>query len=173
MPTNVGFRITGMYFGSEKATTNEIRVDVASATPTVYEVMVEVTKKVAGGGVSGVDGFLFDPLFPSPNDSLKSFTIKYSLPPKAPYAFGVYFLQENKMGNPVYVWQYYIFDKNYKQKNNDNNTAKFNASPDAPIENDDVIVWRQVAIMQGPNGGNLIAADMASGMSGLRQRGIL
>ena len=173
MPSNIGFRITGMFFGASDAVTREIRVNVPNPTPTVYDVMVEVVKKVTAGGVTGVSGFTFDPIFPSSTDSLNSFTIKYTAAPKSAYGPGVYFLQENKMGNPIYVFQYYIFDKNFVQKNNNNQTAQFNAAPDVPIVDDDIVVWRQVAIMQGANGVNRVVSEMASTMAGLREKGIL
>jgi hypothetical protein len=173
MPTNIGFRVTGMFFGATSSITKEVRVDVPNPSPTVYDVMIEVVKKVTSNGVPGVSGFTFDPIFPSASDSLNSITIQYTVSPKSPYGSGIYFLQENKMGNPIYVFQYYIFDQNFVQKNNNNQTARFNAAPDVPIADNDIIVWRQVAILQGANGVNRVASEMASAMTGLREKGIL
>lgn len=73
-----------MYFGAEQSITNEIRVDVAKEKPTVYDVMLEVVKKVTKGGVDGVSGFTFEPLFPSPEETLSSITIQYTEAPKDP-----------------------------------------------------------------------------------------
>jgi hypothetical protein len=173
MPTNIGFRVTGMYFGAKDSVTQEIRVDVLKPNPTVYEVMIEVVKKVQTGVVPGVSTFIFDPAFPSESDSLKSFTIVYDEAPKSPYNAGVYFLQENKMVNPIYVFQYYIFDSNLAQKNNNNKTKNFNESPDSPIVDDDIIVWRQVAIMQGANGQNRVLSDAMKAINGLRDGGAI
>lgn len=173
MPLNVGFRVTGMYFGAKESITQEIRVDVVKTNPTVYDVMIEVVKKVQTGGVPGVETFIFDPAFPAESDSLKSFTIVYNQAPKAPYNAGVYFLQENKMVNPVYVFQYYIFDSTFVQKNNNNKTKNFNESPDVEIVDNDTIVWRQVAIMQGANGQNRVLSDAIKAINGLRDGGAI
>ena len=173
MPSNVGFRVTGMYFGAGDSVTDTIRVDVPNDNPTVYDVMVEVVKKVNAGGVPGVGGFTFDPIFPSDMDSLNSITVEYSAAPKSPYNEGIYFLQENKMSNPIHVFQYYIFDAEFKQKNNNNQTANFNAPPDAPIVDNDIVIWRQVAIMQGANGFRRVRADMSRAMQGLKSKQVL
>jgi hypothetical protein len=173
MPTNIGFRVTGMYFGAKDSVTQEIRVDVQKPNPTVYDVMIEVVKKVQMGAVPGVSTFIFDPAFPSESDSLKSFTVVYDGAPKVPYNAGVYFLQENKMVNPIYVFQYYIFDSSLIQKNNNNKTKNFNEPPDVPIVDNDIIVWRQVAIMQGANGQNKVLSDAKKAINGLRDGGAI
>ena len=173
MPLNIGFRITGMFFGAKDSVTKEIRVDVPKDNPTVYDVMVEVVKKVNRGEVSGVSGFLFDPIFPSEIDSLKSVTLQYSSAPKEPYEAGTYFLQENKMGNPIYVFQYYIFDKDFKQKNDNNKTKNFNQTPDDTIVDNDTVIWRQIAIMQGKNGNNQINNIMKKTMKNLTDKNLI
>lgn len=174
MVTNVGFRVTGMYFGAADSVTGEIRVDVDKEIPTVYDVMVEVAKKVQRADVPGVSGFTFDPIFPSETDSLNSITVQYTSAPKADYDAGVYFLQENKMSNPIHVFQYYLFTQNFRQKNNNNKTVNFNQIPpenEPRIESNDIVVWRQVAIMQGANGLKRVKSEMFRGMRGLSNKG--
>ena len=96
--------------------------------------------------------------------SLNSFTVDYEKAPKAGLDSGIYFLDESVGGNPVHVFQYYIFDKDGKQKNNNGLTRFFNEAPDDDIEDDDVIVWMQVAILEASNGNRFVAAKMKSAM---------
>ena len=67
MPSNIGFRITGMFFGASDAVTREIRVNVPNPTPTVYDVMVEVVKKGDGWRSNWSVRFYLRPNFPIVN----------------------------------------------------------------------------------------------------------
>ena len=150
MPNNIGFRVTGMYLGASDSVTGEIRVDIDKDNPTVYDVMVAVVHKVKNGDVPGVSEFSFTPTFPRPKDGLDSITVNYTQPPKTQYSPGTYFLADTESGNPAQVFQYYIFDKDFKQKNNNGVSKRFNEAPDKPIVEGDTIVWRQLSILQGP-----------------------
>ncbi|MEM9080050.1 MAG: hypothetical protein AAGC74_05095 [Verrucomicrobiota bacterium] len=164
MPKNIGFRVTGMYLGGSPGSQSEIRLDIEKDNPTVYDVMVEVSKKINGGDYGQkIKSFGFSPTFPTEFDSLNSITAEYGEDPfGGKYREGIYRLEESKSSNPVNVLQYYIFDEEFRQKNNNNRTRNFNQTPDVEIKDNYTIVWRQLSILTGPNGNNRIASELVN-----------
>ena len=160
MPINVSVRVVGNYFGAKASITKTVTVSVAQANPNVYDVMVEVSKAVRAGSVPGTANFSFDPPFPSPTDMLNSITVEYTTAPKTGLDTGVYFLQEIKTGNPDFVFQYYIYDKNHVQKNFDSIFHPFKSPPPVPIADGDTIAWRLVAILHSANRSRRVMAEM-------------
>ncbi len=154
---DVKVRVLGIYFGSNPtdagSVTKEVTVTVQD-NPTVYDVMKAVVMKVAAGGVPGVKLFGFTPWFPDSGQEIDSITVEFSEPPRSdrPYAEGTYVLKDSDSTNPNRVLQYYIVTPSGVQKNRNNKSKRFTETPDAPIENGDTIIWRQVSICVGPNG---------------------
>jgi hypothetical protein len=155
---NVKFRVVGIYLGcfpgDPNSSTGQITVQV-NDNPTVYDVMKAVALKVASGGFPGVELFGFNPSPASQGQEIQSISVEYSVKPRKnrPYAPGVYILEDSRGSNPNRVLQYYIMDANGVQKNRNNDTAVFTLPPDVPIVDGDTVLWRQVSICMGPNGG--------------------
>jgi len=155
---NVHFRVVGIYFGcnpgDSNSATGQITVQVQDK-PTVYDVMKAVAIKVASGSVPGVNLFGFQPSPAAVGAEVHSISVEYSVPPRAnrPYPPGIYILEDSKTSNPNQVLQYYIIDSNGVQKNRNNDTAVFTLPPDVEILDGDTVLWRQVSICNGPNGG--------------------
>ncbi|ADG69019.1 hypothetical protein Plim_3205 [Planctopirus limnophila DSM 3776] len=148
MSIKIGFRVTGMFFGSAKP----IVVEIDNPKSSVRDVMLKVSKLVEEGGVPGVESFIFSPRNPSDAETLSSITIKYSEGPNGVYSPGTYHLEENLMGNPILAFQFYHFRANMQQVNNNNRTNTFGEPIEDIFKDGDIIIWRQIAILQAPNG---------------------
>ncbi|MEM1206924.1 MAG: hypothetical protein AAGN66_27070 [Acidobacteriota bacterium] len=139
-----------MYFGSANSVTETVTVEVDD-NPTVAQIMTEVARKTATGGVPGVSQFSFSPLTPAPGEDLNSITVNYTDPPKRGLPPGNYFLGTDLAGNPQEIWQYYIFNKGFEQVNRNNNFIPFSDPPEQPIEDGYTVIWRRVSILTGPS----------------------
>ena len=167
---NVNFRVVGIYFGcypgDADSTTGQITVQV-NDNPTVYDVMKAVAQKVEDGAIPGVESFGFTPSPAYPDQSINSIIAKYSENPRKnrDYGPGVYVLEEANGSNPSQVLQYYIISENGVQTNNHNEHTPFTNFPEVPIGDGDTIIWRQVSICIGPNGGYRSANRAKSGLA--------
>lgn len=93
---------------------------------------------------------MFTPANPSNNDSLNAIYAVFKSNPRPHRDAGMYGLIDNSTTNPYKTLQYYIYDKNFVQKNNNGSTQKFWQHPDVPILDGYTVVIRQVSILTGP-----------------------
>jgi hypothetical protein len=171
----VNFRVVGVFFGcfpgDEGSVIGPISVQVKEA-PTVFEVMRAVALKVANGDYPGVDFFDFSPSSGVRGEEIQSIRVKYSVGPRRDnpyYTPGVYVLEDTVGSNPNQVLQYYIVSPDGVQKNRNNSTRVFTAQPDAAIENGDTVIWRQVSICRGPNGGSRAISAAKRSLEAMRK----
>lgn len=148
---NVKFRVTGMYVGSTPKESREIRVEVNN-TPTVLDIMRAVSRDATAGKLGKLKTFMFSPSNPGEYDSITAIYAVFegdnNIKPKS----GLYGLVDDSKSNPIKTFQYYIYDKNFKQLNNNGSTRRFGQSPDevATIRDGYTVVIRQVCILTEP-----------------------
>jgi hypothetical protein len=170
----VSLRVLGIYFGSypgdPNSVTGEVQVMVQEK-PTVFDIMREVVRKADANAIPGVKFFGFTPLYPQGDEEINSITVEFTIPPRKdrPYVEGTYVLEDSKSTNPNRVLQYYIVDSTGVQKNRNNRTKPFAATPDVDIVDGDTVIWRQVSICVGPNGGFRARSVAERGLRSLRK----
>ena len=135
----VNLSIVGMYFGLD------VKVDDGA---TISQVM-EAARQQSRGSDHQFD------FTPSPAGFLSNVTINHIKEAKSrnssrTYDPGVYSLTDDETnGNPQLVWQYYLFDENNQRKEPRGSEVPFMYN-ETPLANGDQVVWRAVAIFNGP-----------------------
>lgn len=142
MKIKVNFRVTGMYFGRNTAFDNDAVIVEVDEKPTVLDLLVAAKKLVDNKTFPTIDSFDF-----CDSTNLQSITAKYNVAPHARRNLGTYTMKEEIIGNKSLVFQYYIYDQDFKQLNNNNRTRAFNQAPDAEIKDQYSVVIRQIVIL--------------------------
>lgn len=136
----VNLSIVGMYFGLD------VKIEDGA---TISQVMDAARSQSQGSDHQ------FD-YTPSPGGFLSNVTIIHREPAKSrnssrTYPPGVYSLTDDETkGNPQLVWQYYLFDKDNQRKEPRGSEVPFMANQ-TPLVAGDQVIWRAVAIFNGPN----------------------
>ena len=149
---NVKFRVTGMYVGSTPKENREIIVSV-DENPTVLDIMRAVSREAAAGRLGNLVRFEFEPENPKTLDSINSIKAAFiDLMNNRPPA-GNYVLVDDRDSNPIKTFQYYIYDREFRQLNNDGLSIRFGESQklDTKIRDGYTVVIRQVLILKKGN----------------------
>lgn len=149
----VNFRVTGIYFGSNKSTKKRSVVLEVNENPTVEDLL----KAARNSKIHNVDFFDFSG---NATNGIGRITVKYKNEIKIevidengnPSGYrtrsaGTYTLTDERIGNRKSVFQYYIYDGEFKQMNNNNFTKLYTDKPDEPIKDGYNVVIRQVSIL--------------------------
>ena len=145
---NVKFRVTGIYVGSTPKEKREIIVSVKE-NPTVFDIMNAVSNDAKGGKLGNLESFTFLPTNPGEKDSIKEIQAKFKKEIKDHRLSGTYKLIDDSTSNPYKTFQYYIYDRDFKQLNNDGKTIKFaqKQSLETKIRDGYTVVIRQICIL--------------------------
>lgn len=136
----VNLSIVGLYFGLD------VKIDDGA---TIAQVM-EAARLQSQGADRQFD------FTPSPAGFLSNVTIIHRTPAESrnssrTYPPGVYSLSDDEtVGNPQLVWQYYLFDKDDQRKEPRGSEVPFMYN-ETPLVSGDQIIWRAVAIFNGPS----------------------
>ncbi|MDA5555364.1 hypothetical protein [Shimia sp. MMG029] len=136
----VNLSIVGMYF--------QMNVDVSPGS-TISEVMHAAQTQSLGADQQ----FSFTT---SPGGFLSNVTVIHRVEAQSSnsgntYCAGVYSLTDDEtVGNPQLVWQYYLFDSQNQRKEPRGSELAF-LKNQTPLNAGDQVIWRAVAIFNGPN----------------------
>ena len=150
---NVNFRVIGMYVGSTPRESREIIVSV-DENPTVVDIMRAVSREAAAGRLGNLVRFEFEPENPQPRESIQSIKAVFSNLIKHGRTAGNYILVDDRDSNPIKTFQYYIYDREFRQLNNDGLSIRFGEYQklETKIRDGYTVVIRQVLILQDSNG---------------------
>lgn len=136
----VNLSIVGLYFG----------LDVQIDDGATISVVMEAARQQSQGADHQFD------FTPSPGGFLSNVTIIHRKPAESrnssrTYPPGVYSLTDDEtVGNPQLVWQYYLFDKSDQRKEPRGSEIPFMYN-ETPLLAGDQVIWRAVAVFNGPN----------------------
>ena len=149
---NVKFRVTGMYVGSTPKENREIIVSV-DENPTILDVMNAVSKAAAAGKLKNLVRFEFEPKNPQHGESIKAIKAVFRDLIKVHRPAGNYVLVDDRDSNPIKTFQYYIFDREFRQLNNDGLSIRFGQPQklETKIRDGYTVVIRQVLILREEN----------------------
>jgi len=161
----VNFRVVGMHFGANSTEKEDpenkgqfipnpdaVVATINKEKPIVLDVMREVSAMAKRGEIPKVDMFSFYPDNPEKGDDIREISINFTEKPREmkPYGPGLYVLTDSTTSEFFTTFQYYIYDKDFKQLNKDNKFKAFSDDPDAHIEDGSTIIIRQVKILRRP-----------------------
>ncbi len=168
MSVNVRLAAVGIFFGTEEGgdpasggvggskfrNAPKVLVDPNAR---IFDVIQAVRNSIRSGLVKNCIGFQVETTGPTNSTgTINKISATYTSSPRKDYGPGQYSITDSSAYrgsdgylNPIFAWQTYIFNKDFRQKNTDGTEKLFTVESRPVFEEDDLIIFRCVVILKG------------------------